>query len=153
MTEERDLVLREATTGDLAELLRLLAQLFEHDTPRPDAPTDEERRALEVILADGCQTLVVVEDEGRIVASAVFVLVPNLTHGGRPYAILENVVVDAGERGRGIGEMLVRHLVERARQAGCYKVALTSNKRRTDAHRFYRRLGFEATHEGFRIGL
>ena len=45
------------------------------------------------------------------------------------------------------------HAVELARQAGCYKVALTSNKLRDDAHRFYRRLGFIATHKGFRIEL
>lgn len=103
------------------------------------------------MLADPRQKLVVAERDGRIIASAVSVLVPNVTHDGRPYAILENVVVDAAERGRGVGEALVRHLAEEARQEGCYKVALTSNKRRAGAHRFYTRIGFIATHEGFRI--
>lgn len=55
--------------------------------------------------------------------------------------------------GKGRGEALVTHAVELARVAGCYKVTLTSNKGREDAHRFYRRLGFNATNEGFRLAL
>ena len=60
-------------------------------------------------------------------------------------------MVDAAKRGAGYGELLLRHAMEEARRAGCYKLSLTSNKRRTDAHRFYGRLGFQATHEGFQI--
>jgi GNAT superfamily N-acetyltransferase len=67
--------------------------------------------------------------------------------------MVENVVVDAAERGSGLGELLMRHALEEARRAGCYKLALTSNKRRAGAHRFYQRLGFHASHEGFRIDL
>ena len=83
--------------------------------------------------------------------SLSLIIVPNLTHVGRPYAIIENVVVDASERGAGHGEALMRHAIEEARRAGCYKVSLTSNKSRPDAHRFYERLGFRATHEGYRV--
>jgi GNAT superfamily N-acetyltransferase len=63
------------------------------------------------------------------------------------------VVVDASARGAGYGELLLRYVIEEARRAGCYKLSLTSNKRRTDAHRFYQRLGFQATHEGYRVEL
>jgi GNAT superfamily N-acetyltransferase len=66
---------------------------------------------------------------------------------------VEDVVVDAAMAGRGYGEALMQRAIELARAAGCYKLVLTSNKARTDAHRFYRRLGFKATHEGFRIDL
>ncbi len=62
-------------------------------------------------------------------------------------------MVDARHRSKGYGEVLIRHAVEEARKAGCYKVSLTSNKRRTEAHRFYERLGFQRTHEAFRINL
>jgi len=74
-----------------------------------------------------------------------------LSHVGRPHAMVEDVVVDSAHRGNGYGEALMRHAVDLARDAGCYKLVLTSNKARDDAHRFYRRIGFDATHEGFRI--
>jgi len=62
-------------------------------------------------------------------------------------------VVDAAQRGGGIGEAMVRHAVALADQAGCYKVALTSRHHRADAHRFYERIGFRAASVGFRIDL
>ena len=68
--------------------------------------------------------------------------------GGR-CATLESVHVHPDHRSQGIGGALIEAAVERARRAGCYRVQLTSNKVRTDAHRFYRRHGFEPTHEGF----
>ena len=77
----------------------------------------------------------------------------NITRKGTPYAIIENVVVDEAARGQRHGEALVEQAVEEARRAGCYKVSLTSNKRRSDAHRFWKRLGFVQTHEAFRIDL
>ena len=95
----------------------------------------------------------VAEAGGRIAGSATLIIVPNLTHQGRPYAIVENVVVDQTQRGGGIGELLMRHAIEAAGRAGCYKLSLTSNRRREDAHRFYERLGFVATHEGYRLEL
>ena len=76
---------------------------------------------------------------------------PNLSHFGRPYAIVENVVVDAAARGHRCGEPLMRFAIDLARDAGCYKLAITSNRHRAEAHRFYERLGFTATHFGFRI--
>jgi GNAT superfamily N-acetyltransferase len=143
---------RKATPADLPRLLELLAQLRE--APAATAGVIEaERRALDNVVADTRQQLAVIEVDERIVGTAVLVVVPNVTHGGQPYAIIENVVVDERERGRGYGEQLIAWLVDEARRAGCYKVALTSNKRRTDAHRFYARIGFRATHEGFRIDL
>ena len=143
---------REAVPTDLPRLIELLAQLDDEPHPRGDA-TDAELRAFDDVIADERQRLFVIEDGGRIVGTAVLVVVPNITHGGRPYAIIENVVVDEQARGQLYGELLMAHLVEQARTAGCYKAALTSNKRRIDAHRFYTRIGFRATHEGFRIDL
>lgn len=78
---------------------------------------------------------------------------PNLSHQGRPWAQVENVVVDERERGSGYGERLLRYALDAARAAGCYKLVLTSNKQRAAAHRFYTRIGFRATHEGFRHDL
>lgn len=141
--------IRTATAADLPALLRLLAQL--NETPQP--LSDAHRKAFDDVAADPRQQLLVVEDGGALLATAVLAVIPNIGHGGRPWAIIENVVVDEPARGRGVGEMLIRHIVEQARAAGCYKVALTSRAFRTDAHRFYERLGFERTSAGFRYTL
>ena len=146
---------REATADDLARIVELLAQLS-LDAPREELgpPLPESyRAAFRQIETDRRQQLFVVETEGRVVAAASLLIVPNLSHQGQPYAIVENVVVDAAKRGGGYGELLLRHAMAEARRAGCYKLSLTSNKQRGDAHRFYERLGFTATHEGFRVEL
>ncbi len=144
---------REAADGDLPRIVELLAQLS-LDAPREEfgPPLPESyRSAFREVEADPRQRLFVVETEGRIVGAASLVIVPNLSHQGRPYAIVENVVVDAAKRGGGYGELLLRYAMAEARRAGCYKLSLTSNKQRRDAHRFYESLGFRATHEGFRV--
>ncbi len=148
-------LIRDATRADLHRLIELLTQLSLDeplDEPGPP-PLPSYHAALEEILSDPRQRLLVVETSGRVVGTLVVVIVPNLTHQGQPYAIIENVVVDPRARGSGYGGLLIKAAIEIAREAGCYKVSLTSNKRRSDAHRFYERLGFEARHEGFRLDL
>ncbi|MCH8064552.1 MAG: GNAT family N-acetyltransferase [Chloroflexi bacterium] len=145
--------MRDAHEADLPRIVELLAQLS-LDAPRewPDEPLPASYlAAFEEIVADRRQRLLVVEAQGRIVGSAALIIVPNLSRQGRPYAIIENIVIDTDARGVGHGEALVRYAIEEARKAGCYKLSLTSNKRRPDAHRFYERLGFQATHEGYRV--
>jgi len=146
-------LIRDATEDDLPRIVELLAQLS-LDAPReelgPPLP-DSYRAAFREIEADPNERLLVAEAGGHIVGSAAFLVVRNLSHQGRPYAVIENVVVDAAERGAGYGEQLLRYAIAQARAAGCYKLSLTSNKERKDAHRFYERLGFRATHEGFRV--
>ena len=145
--------IRDAHEEDLPRIVELLAQL------PLDAPRERLGKPLPAsylaafaeIVADQRQRLLVVEAQARIVGSAVLIIVPNLSHQGRPYAIIENIVIDTEARSAGYGEKLVRYAIEEARKAGCYKLSLTSNKRRPDAHRFYERLGFQATHEGYRV--
>jgi GNAT superfamily N-acetyltransferase len=147
------LTVRDATEAELPRIVELLAQLS-LDDPREDLgpPLPESyREAFRQVAADTRQPQLVLEKRGRVVGTASLIIVPNLSHRGRPYAIVENVVVDSAERGTGYGEELIRHAIEVARRAGCYKLSLTSNKRRSDAHRFYERLGFRATHEGYRV--
>ena len=144
---------RDATQADLPRIVELLAQLSPYAAREDvDPPLLESyRTAFREIETDPRQRLLVVEAGGRVAGTTALIIVPNLSHQGRPYAIVENVVVDEALRSTGYGELLMRHAMEAARQAGCYKLVLTSNKRRADAHRFYERLGFRATHEGFRI--
>ncbi len=142
--------IRDATLDDLPALVRLLGQLNETASP---APTERHRAAFDAIAADPRQRLLVLEHDGAVIGTAALVIVSNLGHDGTPYALIENVVVDEAQRGSGHGELLIRYMIEAAHAAGCYKVVLTSRKHRTDAHRFYQRLGFEATSEGFRYTL
>ncbi|HUF53914.1 MAG TPA: GNAT family N-acetyltransferase [Dehalococcoidia bacterium] len=146
-------VIRTATRDDLPRIVDLLAQLA------PDVPDREDPSRIEIYAAALARTeaqgqrLLVSDDARSILGTLALVIVENLSHRGSPYAIIENVVVDEAARGRGHGEALIRAAIEQAREAGCYKISLTSNKRRTNAHRFYERLGFQRTHEAFRITL
>ena len=144
---------RRATEADLPRLIELMAQLHP-DEPEAEDPSlvEDYARVLARMTAQGQQVLVA-EDDGRIAGALVLAIVENITRKGTPYAIIENMVVDEAARGQGHGEALIEQAIEEARRAGCYKVSLTSNKRRSDAHRFYERLGFVQTHEAFRIDL
>lgn len=79
----------------------------------------------------------------RVLGSYALLVMHNLAHLGTPSAIAEDVVVDAGHRSQGIGRQMMEHAIEQARAAGCYKLALSSNRRRERAHAFYESLGFE----------
>jgi GNAT superfamily N-acetyltransferase len=139
--------------SDIPALVALLQQLSLDDLREDPGALPAYEAAFAGIQADVRQTLLVAEDEGAAVGAAAFIVIPNLSHVGRPYAVVEDVVVDATRRGERIGEALMRRALELARESGCYKLVLTSNRRRTDAHRFYERLGFTASHYGFRIDI
>ena len=147
---------RDATETDLPRIVELLAQLALDGRPREAsdlALPETYRQAFQSVAADSRQRLLVVETRRRLIGTATLVIIPNLSYRGRPYGIVENIVVDAAERGLGYGELLLHTAIDEARRAGCYKLSLTSNKRRRDAHRVYERVGFKATHEGYRLDL
>jgi len=105
------------------------------------------------IDADPNQLLVVGEIDGRIVASLQLTFIPGIAHQGAWRAQVEAVRVARALRGRRIGEAMMRHVIALARERGCDRMQLTTNKARDDAHRFYRRLGFVASHEGMKLWL
>lgn len=149
-------VVRDAAEADLPRIVELLQQESLGDERRedPGPPLPEAYvRAFRQIAADPRQRLLVAEAGGSVVGTFVFIVLPNLSYRGRPVAQVENVVVDEPWRGRGVGEAMMRWAIDEARKAGCFRIQLTSNKARKDAHRFYERLGFVATHEGFKLYL
>ncbi len=109
--------------------------------------------AFSAIEADANQRLLVGEIDGRIVASLQLTFIPGIAHQGAWRAQVEAVRVAQHLRGRGIGEAMMRHVIALARERGCDRVQLTTNKARDDAQRFYRRLGFVASHEGMKLWL
>ncbi|MER3419799.1 MAG: GNAT family N-acetyltransferase [Chloroflexota bacterium] len=144
-------VIREATEADLPRLLDLYFQLSQLGSRPEDAPrpvTEAHRGALQALRTDPHVTCLVVELDGQVVGTLTMYVLANLSYGARPFAVIENVVTDVAVRGRGLGRLLMAHAEELARRQGCYRMVLTSHRRRTDAHRFYERLGFQRSHEG-----
>jgi GNAT superfamily N-acetyltransferase len=143
---------RDAQPADIPRLLELYLQLsaqseFPENAPRP--ATEAHSAALARIQADRNACLLVLEVDGGVAGTLALYVLPNLSHSGRPFAIVENVVVDAGLRGSGYGRLLMERAEELATAAGCYKVALLSNRKRAPAHAFYERIGYNPTHVGF----
>lgn len=97
--------------------------------------------------------ILVVEDEGDVVGVCQLLILQHFHHAGGRCAELEAVFVRADRRGRGAGAALIGGAERLAREAGCYRLQLTSNKVRVDAHRFYLAHGFQASHEGFKKDL
>lgn len=142
--------IRSAEPRDLDRLLELYGLLEGPyaDVPRPNG---EAADLFTRVLLDPNQEILVAEVYGEAAGTLVLAILPNLAHGGAPYAVVENVVVDEEYRGEGVGKALVREAMRRAKRAGAYKLALCSNAGLTEAHEFYRALGFEQTHVGFEV--
>jgi GNAT superfamily N-acetyltransferase len=146
--------LREATADDFAALMRLLDEMDESMyRGRGDAGEGEVRTLYEAILADPDQRLLVAEDGGQIVGSAHVMVLRHLGRSLSRSAVVEGVVVDAAYRRKCVGAALMRAAADAAREAGCYKLALTSNVARSGAHRFSSRLGWKRTHYGYSLEL
>lgn len=149
-----DVSLRDARSEDLSRVLALHDELHGAENARRRDPTPEESLAWGEICRLRSQILVVAEDtNGDLVAAVDLIFVENLTRNGRPFGLIENVIVTAARRRRGIGRKLMAAAVNRAREHGCYKVQFLSNRARTDSHEFYRALGFERQAVGFRLYL
>lgn len=140
--------IRTAELSDLPSLLRLLALM--HDEERDWPPKRHELAILERTLAQPGRSMFVATENDNVVGTADLLVVENLSRGGRPWAIVENVVVDPRARRRGHGRRLMEQAISVAREADCYKVQLVSNRKRDAAHHLYRALGFDAAVSGFR---
>jgi GNAT superfamily N-acetyltransferase len=137
---------RPAARSDGQAVTRLLAQLHPAFPPDP-------RMADEVIgaaLSDPHRTLLVATVDDEVVATGDLIVVPNMTHGGHPWAVVENVVVDGAWRHRGIGRALFDEIDALTRAAGCYMVQLLSLDHRLEAHAFYAAIGYAPIARGFR---
>jgi GNAT superfamily N-acetyltransferase len=145
--------IRAATAADLPRLVALFSELS-LDDPREDPDLMHRySEAFEAIEARPGYHVLAAEEDGELLASVTVIVEPNLTYQGTPFALIENVIVTEAARGKGVGTQIINAAVEIAREAGCYKVSLTSNKRREDAHRFYESIGFQPSHEGFQLRL
>jgi GNAT superfamily N-acetyltransferase len=132
-------MIREITESDLKGLLQLYTQL--HGNPIPES-SDTLSRPWEQILLDKNHHIIVAEADGRIVSSCVLVVVPNLTHQQRPYALLENLITDEEYRGQGLATACLNYAKEIALLADCYKIMLLTGSKQESTFRFYENAGF-----------
>ncbi|MFC7895539.1 GNAT family N-acetyltransferase [Streptomyces sp. NPDC057381] len=148
-----DLEIRPTTEDDLPAIVAMLA-----DDPlgaRRESPDDLSPylAAFQRLSADPNQHVIVAVRDGRVVGTLQLTIVPGLSRRGATRSVIEGVRVHADERGGGLGTQLIEWAVDASRRQGCQLVQLTSDKTRTDAHRFYERLGFSASHTGFKLQL
>ena len=150
-----DPTFRSATRADLPAIVALLADdEMSRGRELPDPPLDPAYAAAwEEMAGDPNQVPVVAELDGRVVGYLQVTIIPGLSFRGLRRALVESVRVASDLRGRGLGAALIGHAVALARARGCRLVQLTSTNERTGAHRFYGRLGFGATHTGFKLAL
>lgn len=146
---------RRAVRADLEAIVDLLADDgLGRGREAPARPIDPAYEgAFAAIAADPNQIQLVAEREGAIVGVLQLTFIPGLTRRGAWRGQIEGVRVRADQRGSGLGAAMIAHALDLCRAKGCALAQLTSDKRRADAHRFYARLGFEASHEGFKIAL
>ena len=145
------LTVREAVQDDIPRILELYQQLALNSDEEELLQTEMEfagKMFREMAEMDNYH-LLVAETDGEVVGTTVLVILPGLAHRIARWGVVEYMVVNKAHRSQGIGQALMDRAAELAKEAGCYKIMLCSNKQRWDAHRFYRRAGYEATHEGF----
>ncbi|GHJ13108.1 GNAT family N-acetyltransferase [Micromonospora sp. AKA38] len=148
-----EVIFREAVRADLPDVLALLADdVLGRTRDRPDVDAAYER-AFADLAADSRNHLIVADDGGELVGCFQLTYIPGLGRHGAERALIESVRVRSDRRGRGLGRTMMRWAIDRARERGCALVQLTTDKRRADAHRFYRDLGFVASHEGMKLAL
>lgn len=120
-----------------------------------ESPDDLEpyQAAMQEIQRDSHQRLVVASRGTEVVGTLQLTIIPGLSRRGSTRSIIEGVRISSSERGGGLGTQLIEWAIEASKRAGCQLVQLTSDATRTDARRFYERLGFVASHIGFKLQL
>ncbi|WP_377271376.1 GNAT family N-acetyltransferase [Peterkaempfera sp. SMS 1(5)a] len=145
-----DLEIRRATAEDVPAIVALLADDVRGATREsPDDPALYVA-AFERVAADPQQHLMVAVRDGRTIATLQLSVIAGLSRRGTVRTVIEAVRVDSRERGNGLGTELIEWAVAESARLGASLVQLTSDAGRTDAHRFYQRLGFTASHLGFK---
>jgi ribosomal protein S18 acetylase RimI-like enzyme len=152
-----DITIRPANREDVPAIVALLADDPLGATREDPSDIAAYQRAFDDMAAQGGNELLVAERAGprakEVVGCLQLTLIPGLSRHAVKRGLIEGVRVAAQCRGLGLGERLIHHAIEASRAAGCGLVQLTSDNSRVDAHRFYERLGFVATHAGFKLAL
>ncbi|MEU2614594.1 GNAT family N-acetyltransferase [Micromonospora sp. NPDC007271] len=148
-----DVIFREAVHADLPAIIALLADDVLGKARDFTEVDDAYEKAFADIDADPRNHLIVADAGGELVGCMQITYIPGLGRHGAERSLIEAVRVRSDLRGRGLGREMMTWAIDRARERGCALVQLTTDKTRADAHRFYRNLGFVASHEGMKLAL
>ena len=147
-----ELVFREAERDDLERIVELIADDVVA-ARRTGSYGESHVKAFEAITASPDNELVVALADGAVIGVMQLTFIPGISRNGASRLLDEAVRVARELRGQGLGRRLMEHAHERGRARGCTLAQLTSDKQRPEAHRFYRSLGYEQSHEGFKLPL
>ena len=150
-----DLIFRRAIEKDVPAIVAMLADDVlgaSREAAGPES-TPKYLNAFRAIDADANQYLLVVESNGQIAGTLQLTFIAGLSRGGLKRGLIEAVRIARDRRGEKIGEAMIAWAIEKCRHESCGIVQLTTDKSRTDAHRFYDRLGFEPSHIGYKMML
>ncbi|MBB5852155.1 GNAT family N-acetyltransferase [Amycolatopsis umgeniensis] len=145
------MIIRQARREDVAAIVGMLADDQIGSTRDSTDDLTPYLEAFEEIDADPSHLLIVADDAGEAVGTLQLSIIPGLARKGALRGQIEAVRVRASHRGSGLGGDLMKWAIDESRRRGCALVQLTSDVKREDAHRFYERLGFEASHTGFKL--
>lgn len=151
-----EIKIRRATSADVETIVRLANAGGPEGKPREVLPTPLPplyQTVFQKIDADPTNSLMVAELEGQVVGTFHLTFISYLAGKGREDILVEAVHVAQALRNCRIGQVMMTWVIDLARKRNCRRIELTTNKLRTDAHRFYQRLGFTATHEGMKLVL
>ena len=135
-------MIREANKNDLGEILQLYLYLHEESVPEDIVHL---RNTWDDIINDTNHHLIVFEVDGKIVASCVCVIIPNLTRNVRPYAFVENVVTHGDYRKKGYATACLNFAKQIAKENNCYKMMLLTGSKEKSTLNFYRNAGYNSS--------
>ena len=147
-------IIRLSNVNDIPRIIQLYDELVittsMTESDKKPSLVDYQKTLNEIDTIPGYE-LLIAEENDEIVGSMVLLIMPNLSHRASPWALVENMIIDPKQQRRNVGRKLMEYAVRRAKDKGCYRIILNSNKKRRRAHKFYRSLGFEASAYGFSL--
>jgi ribosomal protein S18 acetylase RimI-like enzyme len=146
-------IFREARIRDLPAIVAMLADDALGRGREHPADLAHYNLVFGRIEGDVNNRIMVAEQDGAVAGCYQISFITGLSRKGATRALIEGVRVAETARGQGLGEAMIRNAIADARARGCAFVQLTSDKSRTRAHEFYKRLGFTMSHEGFKLEL
>lgn len=152
---KKEITFRNAVEQDLDRIVEMLSddflgskrECYQHPIP------NSYIEAYKAITSDPNNELVVAWYANKIIGVQQIIFIPYITHQGRWRATIEGVRISSSIHGKGVGTKLIQWAIQRAKARGCHLIQLMTDKQRDDTLRFYERLGFNSTHEGFKMKL
>lgn len=135
-------MIREIVETDFDGLMTLYMQLHHHPFPEKN---DKTIALWNEILKEPAHHIIIAQEDQHIVSSCVCVIIPNLTHGQRPYALIENVITDKAYRNRGLASACLHYAKELALKEHCYKLMLLTGSKEEHTLRFYEQAGYNSS--------